>query len=133
MTPPFATAATNASAVQLAGSPLPTTVRGFEMSSACASAGTTHLPSGLPAAGPSSGFVGGPPVDVVDPDELPPEELPFPLLLPPPLDDDEPPPGVSSSLEQPTAYAPSANTSPRAQASCVVFMRSRLSPAFRVR
>jgi len=34
MTPPLATAATNASLVQLAAVPVPTTVRGFETSSA---------------------------------------------------------------------------------------------------
>src|SRR5689334_16002138 len=103
MTPPFATAATNASAVQLSGLPSPITVRGFAMLSACASAGTVHLPSGLPAAGPSSGFVGGPPL-VVFPDELPPDELPFPLLLAPPPDDDDDEPTDASFPEQPTAY-----------------------------
>src|SRR4051794_24759182 len=59
ITPPFATAATNASEVQLSGVPVPMTVFGFAMLSACASGGTTHLPFGLPAAGPVSGLVGG--------------------------------------------------------------------------
>src|SRR5437868_14892229 len=49
MIPPSATASTKASDVQLSGVPLPTTVVGWETSSGCASAGTAHLPSGLPA------------------------------------------------------------------------------------
>src|SRR5262249_55010356 len=61
MTPPAATAATNAPEVQLAGVPVPPTVLGLAMLSACASAGTTQVPFGLPAGGPSSGLVGGPP------------------------------------------------------------------------
>src|ERR1700761_4530447 len=60
ITPPLATAATTASPVQLAGVPVPTTVVGLDTSSACASAGTAHVPSGLPAAGPLSTAVGGP-------------------------------------------------------------------------
>src|SRR5688500_9628335 len=83
MTPPFATAATNASPVQLSGEPLPTTVRGFAMLSAAASPGTAHLPSVHPGAGPSLGFVVGPPLAVLEPDEL----APPPLL--PPLDEEE--------------------------------------------
>jgi hypothetical protein len=59
MTPPFATAAMNASAVQLAAVPLPTTVVGADESSAAASAGTSQCPSGFPAGGPSFGFVFG--------------------------------------------------------------------------
>ena len=46
MTPPFATAATNASPVQLAGVPVPTTVVGDDTSSAWPSAGTAAWPSG---------------------------------------------------------------------------------------
>src|SRR4051812_33042006 len=64
MTPPFATAATNASAVQLAGVPVPTTVRGLVMLSACASAGTGHMPLGLPAGGSVSLAGGGGPPEV---------------------------------------------------------------------
>src|SRR5204863_10207561 len=59
ITPPAATAATNAVLVQLSGVPVPTTVRGDDTSSAAASAGTPHAPSGLPAAGPCSGSVIG--------------------------------------------------------------------------
>ena len=59
MTPPCATAATNASPVQLAAVPVPTTVVGLDTSSGCASAGTAQWPSGLPAGGPSSGLVFG--------------------------------------------------------------------------
>src|SRR5690242_17203192 len=55
-TPPFATASTTAAEVQLSGVPVPTTVVGLDTSSAAASAGTSQLPSGLPAGGPSSGF-----------------------------------------------------------------------------
>jgi hypothetical protein len=68
MTPPFATAATNASPVHVAGVPLPTTVVGCETSSASPAAGTVSMPSGLPAGGPSSGFVAG--TGVVAPSEL---------------------------------------------------------------
>lgn len=74
MTPPAATAAMNASLVQLAGVPVPTTVRGLATLSGCASAGTAQLPFGLPAAGPVSGFVGGSPL------------LVLPLLVPLPLE-----------------------------------------------
>src|SRR5580765_7395008 len=59
MTPPFATAATNASAVQLDAEPLPTTVVGLETSSACPAEGTVACPSGQPAGGPLCGFVVG--------------------------------------------------------------------------
>jgi hypothetical protein len=45
MTPPLATAATNASPVQLAGVPVPITVVGDEASSACASGGIVACPS----------------------------------------------------------------------------------------
>ena len=51
MTPPLATPATTASPVQLAAVPLPMTVRGCDVSSVPASAGTAQLPGGLPAAG----------------------------------------------------------------------------------
>ncbi len=61
MTPPWATAWTKASPVQLAGVPVPTTVVGRETSARPASAGTEHVASafGLPAGGPSLGFVSG--------------------------------------------------------------------------
>src|ERR1017187_7332020 len=59
MMPPFATAFTNASPVQVWGSPVPMTVVGDDTSSACPSAGMTAWPSGEPAGGPSCGFVGG--------------------------------------------------------------------------
>src|SRR5664279_4025243 len=49
--PPFATAATNASPVQLAGVPVPITVVGDDTSSACPSGGTVAWPSGQPAGG----------------------------------------------------------------------------------
>ena len=45
MTPPFATAATKASLVQLSGVPVPTTVRGLETTSRRASAGTSQPPA----------------------------------------------------------------------------------------
>jgi hypothetical protein len=48
MTPPLATAATTAAEVQLSAVPLPTTVVGCEVSTACAAAGTAAWPSGLP-------------------------------------------------------------------------------------
>src|SRR6266513_2069387 len=70
MTPPLATAATKASPVQLAGVPEPTTVRGLEMSSARASAGTAQVPAGLPAGGPSTG-IGGIPLGGVTVGALP--------------------------------------------------------------
>src|SRR5262245_52115356 len=57
ITPPLATAATTASPVQLAGVPSPTTERGVDTSSRPASAGTMHLPSGLPAGGPIAGII----------------------------------------------------------------------------
>src|SRR5688500_14370895 len=59
MTPPLATAATNAAEVQLSFVPAPTTVVGRETSSAFASSGTAHAPSGFPAGGPVEGSVGG--------------------------------------------------------------------------
>src|SRR5688572_7490417 len=59
MVPPPATAATNASDVQLSGVPVPTIVVGTDVSTAPASAGTSHVPSGLPAGGPCSGSVAG--------------------------------------------------------------------------
>jgi hypothetical protein len=64
MMPPWATAATNASPVQLTAVPVPTTVVGDDTSSSCASGGSVACPSAQPAAGPSCGFVpggGGPP------------------------------------------------------------------------
>jgi hypothetical protein len=95
ITPPFATAATNASPVQLAGEPVPITVVGFDTSSACASGGTTALPSGFPAGGPSCGFVGG----VVVPPLVVAPEVP-PPLVPPPLVPELPelPPGIAPPL-----------------------------------
>src|SRR5262245_51175676 len=59
MMPPPATAATTAALVQLAAVPSPTTVVGDDTSASSASGGTAQLPSGLPAGGPSSGFVCG--------------------------------------------------------------------------
>src|SRR6218665_1686 len=61
MTPPRATASTKAALVQLAGVPVPTTVVGLEMSARPASTGTAHVASafGLPAGGPSLGWVSG--------------------------------------------------------------------------
>src|SRR4051812_14038298 len=47
MTPPLATAATNALAVQLAGVPLPTTVVGCDTSSSAASAEIAQPPPGV--------------------------------------------------------------------------------------
>src|SRR5215510_14642195 len=58
MTPPLATAATNASPVQLAAVPVPTTDVGDDTSSAWPCAGTVAWPFGYPAGGPSCGFVG---------------------------------------------------------------------------
>src|SRR5512140_331108 len=97
MMPPLATAATNASPVQLAGVPVPMTVVGFETSSGPASGGSGSCPSGLPAGGPDCGFVGGTappsgsvPLDDELPDD-PPDDDEAPLLPPlvplaPPLD-----------------------------------------------
>lgn len=48
MTPPLATAATTAADVQLSAVPLPTTVLGCDVSTACPAAGTVAWPSGLP-------------------------------------------------------------------------------------
>src|SRR5712675_621190 len=59
MTPPFATAATNASPVQLDGVPVPTTVVGDDTSSGCPSGGIEACPSTQPAGGPACGFVAG--------------------------------------------------------------------------
>src|SRR5690606_3006706 len=57
--PPFATAATTASQLQLAGVPLPITVSGLLIFSKSASSGIGEFPSGFPARGPSSGFSKG--------------------------------------------------------------------------
>jgi hypothetical protein len=51
ITPPAATAATTAAAVQLAGVPLPTTRSGCDVSTALAAAGIVALPLGLPYRG----------------------------------------------------------------------------------
>jgi hypothetical protein len=84
MMPPFATAATTASPVQLAGVPVPTTVVGTETSSAWPSFGTTAWPSGLPAGGPSCTAAGGVTGDGVPPDvDGPPEVDGSPPLVPP--------------------------------------------------
>jgi hypothetical protein len=109
-TPPLATAATNASDVQLSGVPVPTTVVGFATLSAAASAGTAHFPVGLPAAGPSSGLVGGPPLA---PELPPPEDPPGPPLVPgdpllAPLGD--PPPAPSLEHAERTAAPPTITT-----------------------
>jgi hypothetical protein len=104
MTPPLATAAMNASEVQLAGVPVPITVRGLAMLSAWASAGTAHLPAGFPAGGSVSGPVVGPPLvaPLVPPDVPAPPDVPgSPLLAPPDVL------GVFESLEHAcTAPAP---------------------------
>lgn len=90
ITPPFATAATNASPVQLAAVPVPTTVVGVDTSAAWPSAGTGALAPGLPAGGPSCGFVGGvvpdePDVPDVPPlDDVGPPDVDDPPLVPPP-------------------------------------------------
>src|SRR3954469_24331497 len=63
MAPPFATAATNASDVQLAAVPSPMTVFALVMLSACASAGTAPFSSAVSAGGPAAESVGGPPLD----------------------------------------------------------------------
>src|SRR5882757_9492287 len=89
-TPPLATALTNASPVQLSGAPLPTTVRGAATLSGCASAGTSHLPSGLPGAGVSPGAV--PPVPATPEPAVPPEpDAPPELDVPPPPAEPPPP------------------------------------------
>jgi len=108
ITPPFATAATNAAEVQLSGVPVPTTVVGLELSSAWASAGTGHFPAGLPAGGPSSGFGITPDEDPPPPDEEPPPPDEEPLEEAP---DEEP---GSSPPEQPWD-ARATTTSERAQ------------------
>jgi hypothetical protein len=59
ITPPRATASTNAFEVQLPGVPSPITVSGLETSSSWASAGALQLPSPLPMGGPSFGLVRG--------------------------------------------------------------------------
>src|ERR1700749_4362854 len=59
MMPPWATAATTASPVQLAAAPLPITVVGDDTSSSCAGGGSVACPSAQPAAGPSCEFVPG--------------------------------------------------------------------------
>jgi hypothetical protein len=74
ITPPLATAATNASLVQLSFVPLPTTVRGLETFASTPSVGIAHWPLGLPAGGPSPS--GGNEASVVGP----PLVLPVPLL-----------------------------------------------------
>ena len=51
MIPPFATAATTAAPVQLAGVPVPTTWSGLDVSTSWPSAGTGAPPSGLPGVG----------------------------------------------------------------------------------
>src|SRR5262245_40074782 len=57
MTPPLATAATNASAVQLAALPIPITVVGEHRLSAWPAAGIVAMPPGQPAGGSSFRFV----------------------------------------------------------------------------
>ena len=86
MIPPAATAAMNASGVQLSCVPVPTTVVGLDTSSSCASLGIGHVPSGLPG---SPGWIGTtvPPLTPPEPLSLtPPEPLsltpPEPLSLP---------------------------------------------------
>src|SRR3954469_23011582 len=56
ITPPAATAATTAAAVQPAGVPLPMTRSGLRASTARASTGTAAWPSGLPGLGSAFGF-----------------------------------------------------------------------------
>jgi hypothetical protein len=98
ITPPFATAATKAADVQLSGVPVPTTVVGFDVSSAAASAGTLQWPSGFPAAGPSDGFVFGfPPLPAVAPLEVPAEPPPAPVELEPALLELHPSANVTAS------------------------------------
>jgi hypothetical protein len=102
MTPPFATAATTASPVQVAAAPVPMTVVGFDASSACPAGGTGALAPGLPAGGPP------PPLDALpleEPDEDDP--APPPLLDALPLeepDEDDPAPPLpldALPLEEP--------------------------------
>jgi hypothetical protein len=110
MMPPFATAATKASPVQLAGVPVPITIVGFETSSACASAGMGAWPSGLPAGGPSCGFVAGvtvPDVPEVPPLVIVPEEPDVPPLVVP-LDDPGAPEVSSLELHPAMAASPSS-------------------------
>src|SRR5882672_877710 len=57
MTPPFATAATNASPVQLDAVPVPITVVGDDTSSGWPSGGIVACASAQPAGGPACGFV----------------------------------------------------------------------------
>ena len=101
MIPPCATAATKAAPVQLAGVPLPTTWVGFELSSAWASAGTAQAPFGLPAGGPSFGFVFGlPPAPALVPEVAP--FAPFAPFVPPGPEAPEPPPTPLELWEDPT-------------------------------
>src|SRR6185369_4243127 len=103
ITPPLATAATKAAAVQLSGAPLPITVRGVAMLSACASAGIGHLPFGLPAAGLSS-----------TPDVLVPPDVLDPLLEEPPpaLDPFEPLPSLEQPPDAPTRMGSTRTAKP---------------------
>jgi hypothetical protein len=55
ITPPLATAATTAAEVQLPALPLPTTVVGCEVSTACPAAGTAACPPGFPNEGTGGG------------------------------------------------------------------------------
>jgi hypothetical protein len=94
------------------------------MLSACASAGTAHLPFGFPATGPSSGFVGGPPE--VPPDVIVPDVPPDVMLPEVPLEEGSPlvplvplePFELASSLEQPTNAAPPATVTTSTQQAC---------------
>lgn len=95
MMPPAATAVMNASAVQDAGVPVPTTRVGDDVSSACASGGTAQFPSGLPAAGAD-------PLELVDaPLVLALEEPGAPLLLAPPEEEE-----VAAALVLPPPVPP---------------------------
>src|SRR5690606_28067705 len=111
ITPPPATASMNASPVQLAGVPSPTTVVGFETFSRPASAGISQCPSGLPAGGPSSKTGGSPPVEpeLSEPPELPEPvvELSLPLVLSPPVEPVVP--VVSSEPVLPVLPVPAAS------------------------
>jgi hypothetical protein len=77
MIPPFATAATTAWDVQLAGVPSPITRVGRDVSTALASAGTAALPAGLPTTGAATadadaaGLGFGDPLDPAPATQLP--------------------------------------------------------------
>src|ERR1700753_3395982 len=100
ITPALPIAVVNAASLQLAASPVPTTVVGFDESAAIASLGNAceHLPSGLPAL-PTTGTDASE-VDASD------DIVEASFFVPPSLGPAPPRPAVADPLLPPTAAGP---------------------------